>query len=146
MFSKSFKYGIRAVTYLASQSLEGRRVSIEEIAEHTDTPLAFTAKILRTLTQNEVIDSKTGPSGGFFFEKEKMKKTTFSDIVDIIDGDDIYKSCVLGLKQCSDTNPCPMHKRFKEVREHLTSTIKSTSIYDLAIDLRDGKGTLKQIL
>lgn len=143
MFSKSFEYAIRSITYLASESLDNKRVRIEEIAKNSDTPIAFTAKILRSLTKNGIISSKTGPNGGFYIEEDKMKSTTFSDIVDIIDGESVYNSCAFGLKQCSNDNPCPMHERFKDVREHLKSTIKNTTIYDLAEDFKAGKGILK---
>lgn len=144
MFSKSFEYGIRAITYIATQSLEGKRVRIEEIAKKSDTPLAFTAKILRQLTKNNIISSKTGPNGGFYIEKEKMRAIRFSDIVDVIDGENVYMSCAFGLKECSNDNPCPMHERFKGVRKLLKETLTNTTILDLALGLKNGEGTLIQ--
>ncbi len=47
MFSKACEYGIRAAVYVTLQSLEGRRVSVSEIGEEIDAPVAFTAKILQ---------------------------------------------------------------------------------------------------
>lgn len=143
MFSKSFEYAIRAVTYLAAQSIDEKRVRIGEIAQKSDTPEAFIAKILRELSKNKIISAKTGPNGGFFIEIEKMKTTSFSDIVDLIDGEDVYMSCAFGLKECSNDNPCPMHNRFKDIRKQLKDTLKNTTVYDLAIDFKNGKGILK---
>ena len=53
MFSKACEYGIRAAVYVALQSLDGRRVSVNEIAEEIDSPIAFTAKILQQLSRRE---------------------------------------------------------------------------------------------
>ena len=45
MFSKACEYGIRATIYIAMQSKEGNRVSLKDIADQTNSPVAFTAKI-----------------------------------------------------------------------------------------------------
>ena len=66
MISKSCKYAIRAVAYVASKADEGVRMSVPEIAEGIDAPAAFTAKILGSLTRHRVITSLKGPYGGFF--------------------------------------------------------------------------------
>ena len=72
MFSKACEYGIRAAVYITLQSLEGRRVSVNEIAEEIDSPIAFTAKTLQLLTRNDIIKSVKGPTGGFEIDREEM--------------------------------------------------------------------------
>ena len=54
MFSKSCEYGIKAIIYIATQSLEDVRVKIGDVAENTGTPEAFTAKILGSLTKHNI--------------------------------------------------------------------------------------------
>ena len=63
MFSKACEYGIRAAVYIAHQSMEGRRVSLKEIAEKIDSPVAFTAKILQQLSRNGIVESIKGAGG-----------------------------------------------------------------------------------
>ena len=70
MFSKSCEYGIKAVIYITTQSLEGRRIKVGEIAENSDLPLAFTAKLLGILTKVNIVRSQTGTNGGFYIEPE----------------------------------------------------------------------------
>lgn len=142
MFSKTCEYGIRAVTYIATQSMEDKRVKIDDISRNSDTPMAFTAKILRILTKNNIISSKTGPNGGFYIEKSRMKQISFSDIVDIIDGNGVYSSCAFGLKECSNENPCPMHEKFKSIKSSLKQTLNDTTVYDLAMGLKSGRAVL----
>lgn len=142
MFSKSCEYGIRAVIYIASQSLEYRRVKIREVAQQTDSPEAFTAKIVGTLTKHHIVRSQKGPSGGLEIDIESMKNTNISEIVLAIDGDAVYKGCGLGMSQCNADNPCPMHEKFAIIRAELKQMLENTSIYELATNLKNGKSTL----
>jgi Rrf2 family transcriptional regulator, iron-sulfur cluster assembly transcription factor len=138
MFSKACEYGIRAAIYVAVQSNLDNRVSLKDIALKIDSPEAFTAKILQQLTKNNIIDSVKGPNGGFTIEKRNMQKVKLSHIVSAIDGDNIYKGCGLGLKACSEKHPCPVHDKFKSIREELRKMLETTSLLELSLGLKKG--------
>lgn len=142
MFSKACEHGIRAVIYIATQSMKGRRVKIGDVAEKTNSPEAFTGKILGALSRYDIIKSSTGPNGGFEIDPIKMKEVKISDIVFALDGDSVYNGCALGLKECNNEAPCPMHDNFAEIRGNLKKMLKTTSVYDLANKLQSGKTTL----
>ncbi|WP_127025219.1 RrF2 family transcriptional regulator [Flagellimonas beolgyonensis] len=144
MFSKACEYGIRAAVYIALQSLEGRRVSVNEIAEEIDSPIAFTAKILQQLSRNNVIHSVKGPTGGFEIERTDMETVKLNLIVKAIDGDQIYVGCGLGLKECDADKPCPLHDKFVDIRTDLRHMLESTSLYELATGLEVGLTYLKR--
>ena len=139
MFSKSYEHGIKAVLYIATQSLNGRRVKVPEIAEKTGNPEAFTAKILGTLSKENIIQSSKGPTGGFDIDIDKMKETKVIEIIYAIDGDKIFTKCALGLNKCSDINPCPIHSKFKIIKDEIKDIMCTTSLYDLALDFTNGK-------
>lgn len=143
MFSKSCEYGIRATIFIAGQSLKDERVSLKAIAEQIDSPVAFTAKILQQLSRNNVIDSVKGPTGGFMIDKERMKSISLGKVVKAIDGDSIYKTCGLGLKDCSELRPCPVHHQFKSIRANLCQMLDTTSVYELTLGLKDGSTFLR---
>ncbi|WP_086539902.1 RrF2 family transcriptional regulator [Algoriphagus antarcticus] len=142
MFSKACEYGIKAIIYIASQSMLERRVKIGEVVEHIDSPEAFTAKIVGALVKENIVQSVTGPYGGFYIDKYQMGQITMIDIVTAIDGDSIFNGCGLGLKDCDAEQPCPMHSKFVKVRADLKSMLNSTSIFELAEGLKSGKSTL----
>lgn len=142
MFSKACEYGIKAVIYIATQSMQGRKVKIGDIVTHSGSPEAFTGKILSTLSRHNIVSSQTGPYGGFSIDKENMRDIKISDIVYAIDGDAVYTECALGLKECSHTHPCPMHHKFVKVRNELKKVLETTSLYDLATGLKEGKTLL----
>lgn len=144
MLSKACEYGIKAVVYIALQSLGNKRVKLGDVAENVGSPEAFTAKILGMLTKNDIIRSLKGPYGGFEIGLEKMQQTKISDIVATIDGDNLYTGCVLGLSECSAEMPCPMHDKYTQIRGSLKKMLDTTTLYDLALRLQNGHTILKR--
>lgn len=142
MFSKACEYGIKSVIYIATQSLDGRRVKIADVANNSGSPEAFTAKILGKLTKAEIINSYKGPNGGFKMDESKIKSTKLGEIVYILDGDAIYNGCALGLSECDATAPCPMHDKFIDIRNELKIMLGTTTIFELATELKSGNSTL----
>ncbi|QNR25243.1 MULTISPECIES: RrF2 family transcriptional regulator [Croceimicrobium] len=142
MFSKACEYGIKAMIYIAQQDA-GQRVGLKQIAQATDSPEAFTAKILQMLARNGVLVSFKGPSGGFSLPKD-AGSVHLNQIVSAIDGDEIFTGCGLGLAQCDGNKPCPVHFKFASVRDGLSHMLHSTSLKELADGLDSGKVFLKQ--
>ncbi|RTE52746.1 Rrf2 family transcriptional regulator [Arenibacter aquaticus] len=144
MFSKACEYGIKATIYIAVKSMHQERVSLKEIAEEVDSPVAFTAKILQSLARHGIIDSQKGPTGGFQIQESKIDAITLHQIVHAIDGDNIFNGCGLGLKQCDASKPCPVHDKFVGIRDNLKSMLHNTSLYELATGLDIGLTHLKR--
>lgn len=143
MFSKACEYAIKAVIIISLNSSKNKLTGVKEISEEIDSPEAFTAKILQNLVKQEIISSKKGPNGGFYLSEDQIKNVKISHIVKAIDGDSLFVRCGLGLKQCSEKNPCPIHHDFKKIREQIKSLLESTPINTLSIKLIEGLGTLK---
>jgi Rrf2 family transcriptional regulator, iron-sulfur cluster assembly transcription factor len=143
MFSKACEYGIKAALFIATESQQGKRVSLNTIAGKINSPTAFTAKVLQKLAKNEIILSLKGPAGGFEIKKEKIDKVKLRDIVFAIDGDTVYKGCALGFENCNEKKPCPVHHQFKEIRNDLRKMLETTSLLDLSKDINKGKTFFK---
>ncbi|WP_313717525.1 RrF2 family transcriptional regulator, partial [Kaistella carnis] len=124
MFSKACEYAIKATIYIAQQSHQERRVNVKEVSKAVDAPEAFTAKILQQLCRENILESNRGKQGGFIFQVDKQKQIKIYDVVQLIDGDDIFTNCGLGLQKCSSENPCPVHDDFKEVRNGLIAMVQ----------------------
>lgn len=134
MFSKTCEYGLRAVIFIAQQAKTNEKVGINTISEAIDSPQAFTAKILQQLTKNKIVESIKGPYGGFFIDEKRLNKIALSNIVQVLDGDSIYTGCGLGLHQCNDKKPCPLHFKFIEIRENLKKMLENTTLLELSSD------------
>lgn len=143
MFSKACEYGIRASIFIATKSSKGIRVGIKDVAKEIDSPEPFTAKIMQILTKNGIIHSAKGVGGGFEVSNQALRSVKLIQIVDAIDGDSIYKGCGIGLKECSEIYPCPVHNQFKKIRELLLKMLTTTTLEELALGVNSGDFHLK---
>jgi len=145
MFSKACEYGIRAMVCIAAcGSKEDGRLNLKEVAKRTDSPEAFTAKVLQQLSRAGLVRSVKGPNGGFEMSVAQAKKVRLSHVVAAIDGDAIYTGCALGLHQCDASKPCPLHDHFLSIREDLRKMLERTSVHDLMSGLKEGETYLKR--
>ncbi len=141
MFSKSCEYAIKAVIHLCMETRDGKRLSVADIAEAIESPEPFTAKILQTLARHGFIASAKGPGGGFYIEKNATPIVVM-DLVEPIDGDQAFNRCGLGLKECSESHPCPIHNEFKSYSARLKKLLESKTIQQLAAEIKAGRAFL----
>lgn len=143
MFSKTCEYAIRAMIFIAQKAKEGSKVGLKEISKGINAPEHFIAKILQDLTRKGLLQSAKGPSGGFYLDDTSMKQS-LADVVKAIDGDKIFYGCGLGLKQCSESKPCPIHFKFKKVRQELFSMLQNARIDAFTDALENNTAFLKR--
>lgn len=127
MLSKTCEYALRAMIFIAQRSTDGTKVRITEIAKGIDSPEHFIAKILQDLSRKGVLRSTKGPNGGFFLD-EKGRQCSLAKIVRVVDGDQLFSGCGLGLKECSESHPCPIHDEFKTIRRDIADMLDSARI------------------
>jgi Rrf2 family transcriptional regulator, iron-sulfur cluster assembly transcription factor len=134
MLSNSCRYGIRAVVYLASQPISNGKTGIKKISSELDLPTPFLAKILQQLAKQKILSSSKGPHGGFSLLKDS-KKITVLDIINSIDGNDIFTNCVMHNGSCDSLGTekkfCTLHEDYAKTRESLVQLFSSKTIYDL---------------
>lgn len=143
MFSKSCEYAIKATIFIATHCCKGEKVGLKEIANEIDSPIAFTAKILQVLVKKNIIKSSKGVGGGFIISREELKNINLYDIVKAIEGDSVFLRCGLGLSNCSEDYPCPVHEKFKHVKKDLIFMLENTSLEELSLGIKKGTTFLK---
>jgi Rrf2 family protein len=127
MFSKTCEYAIRAMLFIAQKSSNGDKVGIKEIARGISSPEHFIAKILQELTRKGLLLSAKGPNGGFYMDDTHLKYS-LANIVIAIDGDSVFTGCGLGLKNCSEKKPCPLHNEFKVIRTQMKTMLEKATV------------------
>jgi Rrf2 family protein len=137
MFSASCHYGLQAMFYIASHCKEGCNIELREIAEERDIPKHFLSKILQQLVREKLLCSMKGPHGGFRLSRDPAT-ITLIDIVDAIDGVEIFDECGIGLRQCTEAEPRPIHDDFKTLREQVKELFQTKTLEALAIEIANG--------
>ena len=137
MLSLTCKTAIKAVIYLASKFESGEKAGIKEIAEFIDGSEHTVGKMLQTLVKGSIINSAKGPNGGFYITA-KQKSQPIINVINAIDGKEVFDQCGLGLSKCSATHPCPMHDDYKEIRDQFKAMCRQKRISDLCETVNDG--------
>ncbi|WP_190811236.1 Rrf2 family transcriptional regulator [Flagellimonas sp. S3867] len=134
MLSKKTKYGLKALTYLAS--LETREpVQIAEIAKHENISQKFLESILLTLRRNGFLGSKKGKGGGYYLIKEP-EDILMTAVMRVLEGPiamvpcvslNFYEKCA----DCPDENKCSVNKLMLQVRDSALEVYRSNTLADL---------------
>jgi Rrf2 family protein len=138
MLTKTSEYALRSLIYIAMQAGGERKTGIKEIAHELELPMHFIGKILQDLVRKGLIASTKGPHGGFYLN-HPAESITIMDVVREIDGLEIFKRCGLGLKQCSDSHPCPLHNDFSIFRDGIAKVFTRKTIQNLVLDIQEGR-------
>jgi len=144
MLTKSTEYAIRALAFVQLRNWEQKRPGVGEIAKEIEAPEAYTAKILQTLTKNKLLDSAKGRGGGFFFDKNQSNLTLY-EVIHVMEGDTCFNKCGFGLKQCNDYNPCPLHEKYKVVRDGFFEIVNTETIKSLSEKIHQGEAVLNRM-
>lgn len=124
MLSQTGKYAIRAMAHIASKQ-NGKPVLSRNIAEETQIPVNFLAKILNRMVQAGLIRSIRGRNGGFVMARPPSE-IPIREIVDLFMQLDNFKRCFLGLVNCDGS--CGFHKSWRIIAEQFERMLDQTTI------------------
>lgn len=130
LYSRPCEYAIRTMAYLARVSPD-KRVQVQEIAASEGIPAPFLAKVLQQLARSNLVNSFKGPGGGFSLNRPPSAINLY-EIFRVVDGVEDLDRCAVGLAECNDFAPCPLHDTWKSVRVHLLQYLKKTTLKEMA--------------
>lgn len=137
ILSRTSQYAIQALIYVATQR-PGEPILNRKISEHLNVPTAYLAKIMQSLCKGNLLYSYRGRQGGFCL-REGGEKTDLMQILVLIEGVGFTENCVLGLKVCSEETACPMHSRWKPIKEKIVHLLHEQTLEKLAQAVKTGK-------
>ena len=143
MFSKTCEYAIRAMIFIAQKSDRGLKVGFKDIAKGIGAPEHFIAKILQQLCRAGLVRSSKGPNGGFYLDDASMNQP-LAEVVKVIDGEKLFTGSPMGLKNCSEKKPCPLHDEFKVIRKQMHDMLHSSTVGEFNKELSLGLRHLKR--
>jgi len=127
--SKTSVYAIRVLVYLAQQS--ELPCSTNTLHQALDIPYKYLGRLMKMLTDAGFLVSTRGKAGGYRI-KGDASQISLHQIIDAVEGVQDFERCLLGLPNCSDTNPCVLHDRWGEQRETIKKMFQSVMLSDLA--------------
>ena len=130
ILSQTAEYALRALTYLAQQPA-GTAADVGVLAERLDVPKNYLSKVLSQLARLGLVSSTRGKGGGFALRRPPESVSIYQ-IVAPFERFDGGPRCLLGQAVCSERHPCPAHRGWRDVGDHLTRFLKRGTLKDLA--------------
>ena len=130
LYSKGCEYALRALTYAASHTDNGR-FQAKDVCEKTDIPESFTRKVLQALVQGGFLQAVRGPGGGYELTK-RADEITLLDVIRAVEGEDTFDHCVLGFPTCGSKHPCPLHETWVGAKGELLAQLERRTLQELA--------------
>lgn len=143
ILSRTSQYAIQALIYIATQP-RGEPVLNRKIADYLDVPSAYLAKIMQSLCKGNLLYSFRGRLGGFCL-REGAEKTDLMQILALTEGPRFTEDCLLGLKVCSDETACPMHAKWKPIKQKVVALLREQTLEKLAAAVISGKYRLTDL-
>lgn len=137
MFSTSCHYGLQAILFIALHSTDDENIGLNRIAEEQEIPKHFLSKILQLLVKHKLLVSMKGPTGGFSLNR-KPEDITLIEVIEAIDGLDMFNQCGIGFKRCDDSHPCPIHHEYKVVRNRIKDLFEHKTLKELTEEVENG--------
>jgi Rrf2 family protein len=134
MLSKKTKYGLKALTFLASQK-QREPVQIAEIAKQENISQKFLESILLSLRKTGFLGSKKGKGGGYYLIKDPQE-VLMTDVMRVLEGPIAMVPCVSlnfyeKCDDCPDEDECSVHLLMLKVRDSALKVYRNNTLADL---------------
>lgn len=125
------EYAIRGIIYLAQQP-PGKVSLVSEVAEATEVPVAFLAKIFQSFAKLGIVSSMRGTGGGFTLGRPAVE-ITLREVVEAVEGPIIPNRCLLGGGGCDRIKGCTVHPVWRKIQVQVEQILDGITIAELAI-------------
>ena len=129
MLSKTTKYGLKTVMYLAFNAGKAKMYRADELAAELDTPKHFLSRILHDLSKRQIISSQKGPGGGFFLSEMQLKLSPY-DVIRALQGEDYLNVCLFEQRPCIKERPCVFHASYSLYKQQFIKDMSARPLRD----------------
>ena len=127
LYSKSCEYAVRALTVVDRNK---DCFQVDEICRKAKVPAHYASKAIARLADAGILEAVRGRGGGYRFIMNPGKIPVLK-LIEAIDGQDAFRRCVMGLPQCGDQRPCPLHATWQGVKGKYLQDLQDKTLEDL---------------
>lgn len=130
MLSQTAEYALRAMVCLALTPDELVPTSV--LAEGTQVPSHYLAKVLQSLAGSDLIMGRRGVGGGYKLAKS-ADEINLLDVINAVSPVRRISACPLGISE-HGSDLCPLHKKVDQAAESVINIFSGTSLAQLILD------------
>ncbi len=129
IYSKGCEYAICALTQIPLKDSSQSFLAVD-ICRKANVPEHSTRKALQLLVGGGLLESVSGPGGGYKLTKNP-RNISLLDIIKSIDGENVFDHCIVGLSKCGSGSPCPVHKTWTRMKSKMLTELSRKTLYEL---------------
>ncbi len=142
--TKKVDYGLLAIAYIA-ENYGKRVVSTREISEVCNIPLELLAKILQRMVKTGLVESISGPKGGYTLSIEPSR-ISVAKIIEAVEGNLSMLTCSDDrANRCYQFDICNIRSPMQKLENRIIELLQNTTIDEL-IDFATGESIPEESL
>ena len=127
-FSKTTSYAISVLSFMAKH--QETKYSAKKLNELLEIPWPYLRQLLTSLSKSGFIFSTQGRKGGFQLKKP-ADQIVLADIIDSVEGLNVFGTCIMGFKNCPFDHTCAMHDVWEGTRNSILNVLNTTTLDQL---------------
>lgn len=126
-FNQATDYAFRVIMHLAALP-EGELANGQTISDQQNIPAGFLQKIMRSLSQGNLVKSYRGVDGGFVLAKPAAE-ISLLDVIEVMEGPLNLQRCLKADSACSKgfDGKCPVHASLAVIQSDFTKALDSVN-------------------
>jgi Rrf2 family protein len=130
-FSKTTSYAITVLSFLSDH--KGEKFSAKKLHELLEIPWPYLRRLLTSLSKSGFIESTQGRNGGFLLRR-RADQIVLAEIIDSVEGLNVFGTCIMGFEKCPFDHTCAMHSVWEETRNSILNILNNTTLGHLKKD------------
>jgi len=130
--SRESRYAVIGLSVLVVKP-PGTVLEVSQVAEEAGLPAPFLAKIFGKMTRYGVLTSHRGKTRGYSLAKPPSELTV-RQVLEAVDGPDLFERCIFWTETCNDENPCPLHNSWKDLKPLIAQRMTEVTLDKIAVD------------
>lgn len=127
--STESRYAVVGLSFLASRP--DAIVEVSQVAEEASLPAPFLAKIFGKLQHQGILRSHRGKERGYSLARP-AKDIALKEILEAVDGPDLFEHCIFWSDACDEADPCPLHDSWTSLKSQIAEKMSATSLADVS--------------
>ena len=127
-FSKTTSYAISVLSFMARH--KESKYSAKTLNQKLEIPWPYLRQLLTALSKSGFIFSTQGRKGGFQLKKGP-EQILLAEIIDSVEGLQVFNTCIMGFKNCPFDHTCAMHEVWEDSRASILKVLHNTSLDQL---------------
>ncbi len=128
LIRRNSDYALRSLSLLAGLP-KGSRIKVSAIAEKQDVPSPFLRKILLKLSKARIVESQSGPCGGFSLSR-KPSQISLKEVLEAVQGRVSLNDCLYDCNSCSRWRRCSVRPGLSVIQEKLIGLLDECNLED----------------